>query len=114
MRSLKIKLGLALLALGAMSASVGFAADKNFTQEEFKTIKKDMPEEKVVEILGTPKQTVEGTHEETIVRILFWESKGKYYCVFFNDGKVDAPVAFVNKEGYDQMHLLMISFRGMF
>ncbi len=82
---------------------VGCGGSKEFTPEVFATVTKDMPEAKVIEILGKPKET----HEGMGVRRLFWATKDKYYSISFADGKVNAPMVHGSKEDYDMMVGLM-------
>jgi hypothetical protein len=76
---------------------------KNFTPEEFGTVTKDMPEAKVIEILGSPKDTLESLG----TRRLFWTVNDKYYSISFTDGKVNAPMVHANREDYEMMKGLM-------
>ena len=84
-------------------ALLGCGGGKKFTEDEFKTVTKDMPEASVLAILGKPAETMESVG----VRRLFWESQGKYYSISFGDGKVNAPMVHGSKEDYDMMKGLM-------
>ena len=81
----------------------GGGGSKEFTEEDFKKISKDMPEAKVIEVLGTPKDSMQamGTRRH------FWESKGNYYSISFQAGKVVEPLAHSSKADYELMKGLM-------
>jgi WD40 repeat protein len=91
-----VSLLLALLLLAPLGCGGGH---KDFTPEAFGTITAGMPESKVVEILGKPNEAVEAAG----VRRLFWESKGKYFSISFEGGKVVAPLAHADKGEYELM-----------
>lgn len=83
-------------------ANSGCGNRVEFTPETFATVKAGMSEEKVLETLGRPSETLD--REET--RRLFWETKEKYYSISFKDGKVIEPLAHANQQDY----LLMKAF----
>jgi hypothetical protein len=97
MRSSQVRLALFAIVLVASLGLVGCSGGgKEFTPEQFKTVTKDMPEAKVIEILGTPRETSPLGDE----RISFWESKGNYYGVSFAKGKVVAPTMYKDQSEY--------------
>jgi hypothetical protein len=98
-RTLKVSLVLVLLVF----APVGCGGHKDFTPESFATITPGMPEAKVVEVLGKPAEILEAGD----VRRLFWDTKGSYYSISFEDGKVVEPLAHGSKEDYLLMKGLM-------
>jgi hypothetical protein len=83
--------------------TLGCTGKKDFTAEDFKTISKDMPEEKVIAVLGKPSDTLEAMG----TRRLFWETQGKYYSISFTDGKVVEPLVHANQQDYQLMMELM-------
>ena len=109
MKAQCVRTTLAGVLLAMTLGVVGCGGSKEFTPEEFATVTKDMPEAKVLEILGKPKET----HEGLGVRRLFWTTKGKYYSISFADGKVSAPMEHGTKEDYDMMIGLMKMTKNM-
>ena len=109
MRSQQVRLGSVGIILVLILGVAGCGSSKDFTPEDFKTIKEEMPEAKVIEVLGKPKETLEAMG----TRRLFWETKGKYYSVSFKDGKVAEPAAHESKEEYELMKGLMKAAKEM-
>lgn len=60
---------------------------KDFTPEEFKTVKKGMNESEVRDILGDPKESMQAMG----LTRKFWQVGDKYYNISFKDGKVSTP-----------------------
>jgi hypothetical protein len=96
-------LGFTVVALVVTLGLAGCGGSKDFSPEDFKKISKDMSEAKVLEILGSPKETVEALG----TRRLFWEARDKYYSISFKDGKVVEPMAHGSKQDYEMMKELM-------
>lgn len=108
MRLEKSPLKFVAIALIAAFGIVG-CGGKDFTPEDFKKVTKDMPEDKVIEILGKPTDTKEAMGAKR----LFWENNDKYYSISFKDGKVVEPMAHTTKEDYTMMKGLMDAAKQM-
>ncbi len=84
----------------------GCGGGKNFSPDDFKKIKKGMPEEQVKEILGSPKEDITASTGDA--RRLFWIVGDKYYSISFDkEKKVIEPLAHANREDYEMMRGLM-------
>ena len=106
---LQVRTGLVGVVALMAFAAVGCAGGKDFTPEQFATIKEGMTEAEVTEVLGKPKETIESLGTTR----MFWANKDKYYSISFKDGKVSAPLAHATKEDYDMMLGLMKATKGM-
>ena len=102
-RPIALILKVAFVALFAFTAAGCGAGKKDFTPEDFKTVKKDMNETCLLQKLGKPSETLEalGTKRH------FWETNGKYYSVSVKDGKVIEPMEHGDKQDYDLMKGIM-------
>ncbi len=101
MRPLRTAPGLVLLALIVALSVVGASsgdASKEFTADDFKKVAKDTPEAKVGETLGKPKEAIDLKADG---KVLFYTSKGSYYCVTLKDGKVISAITMKDKNEYD-------------
>src|SRR5262249_140833 len=89
-----------LVTFGLAGCSSG---KKDFSEDDFKTMKPGMSEEKVREVVGKPSDDMEAMG----TRRLFWETKGKYYSISFKGGKVIEPLVHADKQDYMLMKGLM-------
>ena len=105
----RISQGLVGVMLMTMFGVVGCGGGKEFTPEQFATIKAGMTEPEVIAVLGKPSETIESLG----TRRLFWAKSDKYYSISFTDGKVVAPMVHASKEDYDMMKGLMQATQGM-
>jgi hypothetical protein len=76
---------------------------KDFTPEEFKTIKEGMGEAEVKEVLGEPKEAMQAMG----ITRKFWQVGDKYYSISFREGKVSKPFGPCTEEENDNLLGLM-------
>lgn len=98
----RLVLSMMFVLVAIVSSGCG-PTKKDFTPEEFETIKKDMSEEDVLAKLGKPTEvmTALGTQR------YFYETQGKYYSISIKDKKVVEPMTHPTKEDYALMKALM-------
>lgn len=95
-----------LCVMFVVAASVGSGCGptkKDFTPEEFETIKKDMSEDEVLAKLGKPTEVMAALGTQRY----FYETQGKYYSISIKDKKVVEPMTHPTKEDYALMKALM-------
>jgi hypothetical protein len=92
-----------ILAVTLAVLPAGCGGGKSFTPEDFKKVTSGTPEAKVVEILGSPAESLTAGD----VKRSFWSVGDKYYSISIKDGKVVEPLGPTSKVEYDMMRELM-------
>ena len=101
-------LPLLLLSVAVLTLA-GCGGGKEFTDADFKKVKKGMTEDQVKEILGSPFDEAEVKD----IKRKWWKVGEKYYSASFKDGKVEEPMGPSEEKEYLVMKALMEKLKSM-